>query len=139
MEKPRLKLPLLTLFLLLSASSSAQVNAAGRKVGGWTEVKDVKNNEEVQELGRYCVREYNRVLQEKQGGGELLSFSEVVKAETQVVSGIKYYLKISATTSSGGARRIYDAVVVVTPWAHSRELIDFEPNHPSKHFLDILV
>ncbi|XP_019165816.1 PREDICTED: cysteine proteinase inhibitor B-like [Ipomoea nil] len=146
MEKATLliKLPLLTLFLLVSsASSSAQANAAGRKVGGRTEVKDVKNNEEVQELGRYCVREYNKVLQEKQGGGGLLSFSEVVKAETQVVSGFKYYLKISAA-SSGGARRIYDAVVVVKPWAaDSRELLDFAPSpdsdHPSKQFLDILV
>lgn len=141
MEKATLKLSLLSLFLLLSASSSSQVNAAGGKVGGWTEVKDVKNNEEVQELGRYCVREYNRVLQEKhrEKGGGLLSFSEVVKAETQVVAGIKYYLKISAT-ASGGARRIYNAVVVVKPWADSRELLDFAPSpdsYLSKQFLDI--
>nr|GMD98818.1 cysteine proteinase inhibitor B-like [Ipomoea batatas] len=126
----------LFLFLLLSllaiALSGAQVNALGRKVGGRTEIEDVKTNKEVQQLGRYCVEEYNKGLkQKKQGTGRLLSFSEVVKAEKQVVNGIKYYLRISASTASGEANT-FDAVVVVKPWAKSKELLSFAPATPSK-------
>ncbi|KAK2966297.1 hypothetical protein RJ640_018108 [Escallonia rubra] len=51
-------------------------------------------NREIQELGRYSVKEYNR----KRNGGYALKFTEVVEAETQVVSCIKYYLMISAAT-----------------------------------------
>ena len=39
--------------------------------GGHTKIKDVKKNQEVQELGRFCVEESNQ---------------KVVKAESQVVS-----------------------------------------------------
>ena len=59
--------------------------------GGRTKIKDVKNNQEVQELGRYCVEENNRKV-----GSNGLKFVEVVKAESQVVSGTKYYLTIKA-------------------------------------------
>ncbi|CAH9078270.1 unnamed protein product [Cuscuta epithymum] len=125
-----IKLPLLlSLFLLLIlAPPSSAAAAAGRKVGGRKEVKDVKSNQEIQELGKYCVREYNKNLH---GKAELLSFSEVVEAETQVVSGIKYYLKISAATAANGVRGYFDAVVWVKPWAAKpKEVLKFAPSSP---------
>ncbi|CAH9122331.1 unnamed protein product [Cuscuta epithymum] len=125
---PLIKLPLLSLFLLLILAPPSSAAAAGRKVGGRKEVKDVKSNQEIQELGRYCVREYNKNLH---GEAELLSFSEVVAAETQVVSGIKYYLKITAATAANGVRGYYDAVVVVKPWAAKpKEVLKFAPSSP---------
>ncbi|KAM3267298.1 hypothetical protein P3S67_032470 [Capsicum chacoense] len=87
-----------------------------RKVGGKTPIKDVKTNKKIQELGKYCVEEYNKSLRKykqimQDDNIELLSFVEVVEAETQVVSGIKYYLKIS--TFSFGIPKIFNAELVV--------------------------
>ncbi|XP_050236293.1 cysteine proteinase inhibitor B [Mercurialis annua] len=99
----------------------------GMLVGGRTEVKDVKSNEEVQELGRFCVKEFNKQqLRSGSNGGELM-FSEVVAAETQVVSGIKYYLKIEASDMNGLVK-VFDSVVVVKAWVNDKQLIAFEPS-----------
>ncbi|VFQ92302.1 unnamed protein product [Cuscuta campestris] len=124
----RLLIPLCLLLIFGTAAS------AGRdyKVGGRREVKDVQSNQEVQDLGRYCVRQYNKDHR-RPATAPLLSFSEVVEAETQVVSGIKYFLKISAASESGGgnSRRdnYYDAVVLIKPWgAESKALLDFGPS-----------
>lgn len=35
--------------------------ALGRKVGGKMKLKGVETNQEVQQLGRFCVKEYNRM------------------------------------------------------------------------------
>ena len=110
------------------------INGYRGMVGGRTEIKDVKNNEEVQELGRFCVKEFNRQQQQQQqggrngGGGELM-FSEVVEAQRQVVSGIKYYLKIEAISSNeiNGETKVFDSVVVVKAWLNEKELLSFEP------------
>ncbi|KAL8048631.1 hypothetical protein ABFX02_07G079400 [Erythranthe guttata] len=128
---------LILLPLLLMAVFTTQPAAAaiGGKVGGRTEVKNVKANKDVQDLGRYCVQEYNRQLQRKANGTaatKLLVFSQVVAAETQVVSGIKYYLKISAATRGGGAAKSFEAVIVVKPWIHSKELVNFAPSTPPR-------
>ncbi|XP_040998730.1 cysteine proteinase inhibitor B-like [Juglans microcarpa x Juglans regia] len=98
--------------------------SAGAMVGGRTEVTDVKTNEEVQDLGKFSVEEYNRSL--KHGGNGELTFVEVVEAQRQVVSGIKYYLKISATEK--GATKVFESVVVVKPWVHSKQLLNFGPS-----------
>lgn len=58
-----------------------------------------------------------------------LSFSGVVAAERQVVSGIKYYLTI---VTEGG--RVFDAVVVVKPWAEVRDLVSFAPSASARHW-----
>lgn len=50
---------------------------------------------------------------------------KVVSAESQVVSGIKYYLKIEATQH--GKTKVFDSVVVVQPWLHSKHLLHFSP------------
>lgn len=100
----------------------------GRKVGARTEVRDVEGDGEVQELGRFSVAEYNRQLRE---GGGRLEFGRVVAAQRQVVSGLKYYLRVVAVEEGGGAgnggERVFDAVVVVKPWLDSRTLLTFAP------------
>ncbi|KAG2721023.1 hypothetical protein I3760_02G061500 [Carya illinoinensis] len=98
--------------------------SAGPMVGGRTEVTDVKTNEEVQDLGKFSVEEYNRSLKHGGNGGEL-TFVEVVEAQSQVVAGIKYYLKISATEE--GLTKVFESVVVVKPWVHSKQLLNFGP------------
>ncbi|KAG5125606.1 hypothetical protein JHK82_032343 [Glycine max] len=115
---------------LLSVLSSA---SCARMVGGKTEVPDVRTNREVQELGRFAVEEYNRGLKQwKNNGSEQLNFSEVVEAQQQVVSGMKYYLKISATHK--GVHKMFTSVVVVKPWLHSKQLLHFAPAAPSRFF-----
>nr|XP_019701838.1 cysteine proteinase inhibitor 4 [Elaeis guineensis] len=111
------------LFLLLVLSLAVASSAAAfRFVGGRMEVPNVESNKEVQDLGLFCVEEYNH---RRRAGGDLLTFSRVVAAQRQVVSGIKYYLKIAARD---GRERTFDAVVVVKPWLQSRSLLSFAPS-----------
>lgn len=102
----------------------------GRMVGGRTEISDVKANEEVQELGRYSVDQYNQNQRQYSKGKNIgfVKFSEVVKAEKQVVSGIKYFLTVEAIKDDGSALKTFDAVVVVKPWANTKELLVFAPS-----------
>lgn len=117
------------------------------KVGAKTEISDVKTNEEVQELGRFSVEEYNRSLRRQRRqrqykmmsigdsiGGEL-RFMEVVEAQTQVVSGLKYYLTISATQN--GVSKMFESEVVVKPWVRSKdpELLNFGPSNYTTQYL----
>ncbi|PWA85541.1 hypothetical protein CTI12_AA147830 [Artemisia annua] len=44
-------------------------------------IKDVKNNNEMQELGQFSIEEYNR----KVGSNGALKFVEIVKAECQYI------------------------------------------------------
>ncbi|GAU31081.1 hypothetical protein TSUD_322180 [Trifolium subterraneum] len=116
-------LPILitTLLCILSTVSCGRVI-----VGAKTEITDVTKNKEVQEIGRFAVEEYNY----KQGlsnGGEALKFVEVVEAEKQVVSGMKYYLKISAVDHDG-VHRMFTSVVVVKPWLQYKKLLHFGPS-----------
>ncbi|OVA01641.1 Proteinase inhibitor I25 [Macleaya cordata] len=134
-------LMLLSFLLLTTLSSSSSIvgvvgfGREGRKVGGRMEVKDVKSNKEVQKLGKFSVEEFNRNLERDRrqegllsaGDEEFLKFSEVVEAQRQVVSGIKYYLKISAEKSSGEEKK-FDAVVWVKLWMRSKKLINFAPS-----------
>ncbi|GFY92973.1 hypothetical protein Acr_08g0013690 [Actinidia rufa] len=106
----------LILLVVVLAAVVCCSTAVGGMVGGRTKVKDVKSNEEVQGLGKYSVEQYNR--QKKKSNGGDLSFEAVLEAEKQVVSGIKYYLKISAATRDG-VPKTFDAVVVVKPWART--------------------
>ena len=115
------------------------------KVGAKTEISDVKTNEEVQELGRFSVEECNRSLRRQRRqrqykmmsigdniGGEL-RFIEVVEAQTQVVSGLKYYLTISATQN--GVSKMFESEVVVKPWVRSKELLNFGPSNSTTQYL----
>ncbi|XP_009589279.1 cysteine proteinase inhibitor B [Nicotiana tabacum] len=136
MAKTTKILSFILLFFIISVFSSTPSNAlGGKKLGGRTQIQDVKTNKEIQDLGKFCVEEYNRNLQKQKqkvnNNNGLLSFSEVVEAEKQVVSGIKYYLKISATTSSG-APKMFDAVLVVKAWEKKKELLNFSPSPATK-------
>ncbi|KAL4591135.1 hypothetical protein LXL04_004085 [Taraxacum kok-saghyz] len=118
---------ILTLYLLVSVLFLSTFVANGGRPGGRTKVADVKTNKEVQELGRYSVEEYNRSERSRKGGVGSLSFSQVVSAEKQVVSGIKYYLKIVAFSKSG-ISKVFEAEVVVKSWMHSKQLLNFKPS-----------
>ena len=133
-QVPILTLSLLTFIAITLAYNSTPAvglgGSGGRFVGGRTEISDVKSNKEVQDLGRFSVEEYNR--QSRQNGvssSRLLMFKEVVEAESQVVSGMKYYLKISANQGQGGSKKMFDSVVVVKRWGvPSKKLLDFAPS-----------
>ncbi|KAK7319013.1 hypothetical protein RJT34_03722 [Clitoria ternatea] len=111
-----------TLTILTILASVVCTASYGGLVGGKTVIAEVKKNKEVQELGRFAVEEYNRNVKEEE-----VKFVEVVEAEQQVVSGIKYYMKISATESDGDSR-MFDSVVVVKPWLPSKQLLNFAPS-----------
>ncbi|KAL6009522.1 hypothetical protein ACLOJK_022751 [Asimina triloba] len=116
---------ILSLLLISSLSCSYSLSpiiSDGRKVGGRSEVKNVESNQEIQSLGRFSVEEYNK------RHGRHLSFSRVFKAERQVVSGIKYFLKIATVASSKNGGEQFDAVVVVKPWIRSKQLLSFAPS-----------
>jgi len=115
--------------LAVLACLLCEVSHAGL-AGSKTEIADVKMNKEVQDLGRFSVEEHNRRVKEKRGAEaeEEVVFEEVVEAQQQVVSGTKYYLKISAMQSGGGRSRTFDSVVVVKPWLRSTQLLNFTPS-----------
>ncbi|XP_006646602.1 cysteine proteinase inhibitor 4-like [Oryza brachyantha] len=141
MAAPRATVLLLLLVMVAVASASGggtrelRGGAAGRKVGGRTEVMDVEGDREVQELGRFSVEEHNR--RRDCCGDVRLEFSRVVAAQRQVVSGLMYYLRVAAAEEGAAAAdqngggdhhaRVYDAVVVVKPWLESRTLLTFAP------------
>ncbi|XP_022761814.1 cysteine proteinase inhibitor B-like [Durio zibethinus] len=121
----RTEMIILSLLFVITVSFRL-VNGYGTIVGGKTQVNDVKNNKEVQELGKFSVEEYNRSQGDfRSNGGTELVFSQVVEAQKQVASGFKYYLKIEAMQN--GANKTFESVVVVKPWVQSKELINFSP------------
>ncbi|KAK4725858.1 hypothetical protein R3W88_030775 [Solanum pinnatisectum] len=130
MTKSTKTISLLITLVIITTFSSTPSKILGRKVGGRTLIKDVKTNKKIQELGKYCVEEYNHSLRKynqlmQKDNIEFLNFVEVLEAETQVVSGIKYYLKISTFTL--GIVKIFDAELVIKSWEKKRELIHFSP------------
>ncbi|KAI3926213.1 hypothetical protein MKW98_028349 [Papaver atlanticum] len=109
------------LLFICFLSSSSSVDA----LGGKTEIKDVKTNKEVQDLGKYSVDEYN--LKFKKGEEGSLTFTQVVKAQKQLVAGIQYFLKVSAMEN--GSPKFFDAVVLVKAWEKpANRLISFNPS-----------
>ncbi|XP_022150412.1 cysteine proteinase inhibitor B [Momordica charantia] len=108
---------------IAAVTLAAAAEGYGGRLGGRTEIEDVRTNEEVQELGRFCVEEYNR---RRNGGGEV-RFRAVVAAEKQVVAGMKYYLKISGSVK-GESEMLFDSIVIVKPWLRSKQLLHFSPS-----------
>ncbi|MED6223546.1 hypothetical protein PIB30_074952 [Stylosanthes scabra] len=127
-------IPFFTALCLLSTVSCRMI-----VVGQATEIADVKANKEVQELGKFAVEKYNESLRlwqqihfnggdEEVQGQEKLQFEEVLEAKQQVVSGTKYYLKISAKTKTeNDVPKMFSSVVVVKPWLRSKQLVHFRP------------
>ncbi|KAI3912815.1 hypothetical protein MKX01_004885 [Papaver californicum] len=94
-------------------------------VGGKTEIKDVKTNKQVQDLGKYSVDQYNLKL--KKGVKGSLIFRQVIKVESQVVARIQYFLKVAAVQNE--KPKLYDVVVVVKVWEKpSNLLVSFDPS-----------
>ncbi|XP_031093431.1 cysteine proteinase inhibitor B-like [Ipomoea triloba] len=120
--------------LALAGYAAAQAEgppaaSGGAASGGKEEVSDVKSNVEVQNLGRKSVMEFNKRLKVKENpenGAKRLIFTEVIKAEKQVVAGVKYYLTIKATTSDGQTKT-YDAEMWVKPNETVHEMLAFAP------------
>ncbi|GMI71838.1 hypothetical protein HRI_000853100 [Hibiscus trionum] len=108
----------LMIFALLSMFVTA-VNGYGNMVGGQTMINDAKTNKGVQGLGKFAVEEYNKSLQQKGKGDNYLVFSQVLEASKQIVTGIKYFLKVEATEN--GEKKMFDAVVLIKPWAQTEE------------------
>ncbi|CAI8618540.1 unnamed protein product [Vicia faba] len=102
-----------------------------RVVGGKTEIANVRTNEEVQELGRFAVEEFNRSVKVRKEGEEELRFVEVVEAQQQVVAGIKYYMKIWVTQVKNEDHQMFDSVVLVKPWLSYKHLLHFAPSSQS--------
>ncbi|KAM0932130.1 putative Cystatin domain-containing protein [Dioscorea sansibarensis] len=114
-----------------------------RRVGGRTEVRDVEKNMEVQELGHFAVKEFNRWRRtcDFDHDHEMLLFSRVVQAQRQIVSGIKYYLNVVVKVQAAGkddddggdgeigGERVFEAVVVIKPWLDDyKQLLSFKPS-----------
>ncbi|KAJ0612394.1 putative Cystatin domain-containing protein [Helianthus annuus] len=109
-----------SIIILISISTSV-----GIRLGGRTKIDDVKTNKEIQAMGKYSVEEYNRL---RRNSEEELTFSQVVEAEQQVVAGMKYYLTIETLSKTSGDPKVFQAVVEVKPWLHSKKLLKFAPS-----------
>lgn len=127
---------IITLLLLSALAIASPATGLGAPVivGGRTKVANVENDKEIQDLGKFSVSQYNELQHQKGNGGDRgrsgdLKFVKVVAAETQVVSGIKYYLKIVAAVSGGKKKTTFDAEVVVQAWKKSKQLLSFAPSH----------
>ncbi|KAG6402305.1 hypothetical protein SASPL_139183 [Salvia splendens] len=85
--------------LMLAAAGAAAVSSVAKvamaaddkiqMLGGWTEVKDPSAPEYLI-LATFAVSEYNKQ------NNKALTLNSVIKAETQVVAGVNYRLRISA-------------------------------------------
>ncbi|GAB2295662.1 hypothetical protein Dimus_029816 [Dionaea muscipula] len=125
---------LISLILVVAAAASATHVVAIGTMGGRKEMDDARSNKEIEELGRFCVDEYNKNQRNKQSrrqGGDgapiPLEFESVVTAEKQVEAGIKYYLTINA--KEGDTVKEFTAEVVDYPARNKKELLNFSPAH----------
>ncbi|KAF8099492.1 hypothetical protein N665_0243s0054 [Sinapis alba] len=112
-------------------------SAESAVLGGKSDVANIRTNIEIQELGRYCVQQFNLQTQSEQANGASiagmdtavlspLKFSRVVSAQKQVVAGTKYYLRIQVAQPDGRSR-MFDSVIVIQPWLFSKKLLQFTP------------
>ncbi|MQL99708.1 hypothetical protein Taro_032435 [Colocasia esculenta] len=95
-----------------------QVHRMAAAVGGTVDVEGSENSVEAEELARFAVEEHNK----KENA--LLQFSRVVKAKTQVVSGVMHHLTVEVI--DGGKKKLYEAQVWVQAWLNSKKLHDFK-------------
>ncbi|CAH2059847.1 unnamed protein product [Thlaspi arvense] len=137
MLKVSLRLSLLGFLVIAVVTPSANASRKSVVLGGKSDVANVRTNMEIQELGRYCVEQFNLQEQSEQGNVASIAktdtatlnplmFSRVVSAQKQVVAGTKFYLRIEVTQPDGSSR-MFDSVVVIQPWLHSKKLLGFTP------------
>ncbi|KAK9091928.1 hypothetical protein Syun_026839 [Stephania yunnanensis] len=111
----------LSLFLLFVVVGIASVDVDGARTGGWAPA-DPKDAHVV-EIGKFAVEAHNKEAHTD------LKFVGVVKAESQVVSGINYRLALEATGGVAGrvAAKKYEAVVWEKAWEKFIRLTSFRP------------
>ncbi|CAJ2655900.1 unnamed protein product [Trifolium pratense] len=112
-----MKFQSLVLFLLVLLVSMAMNQAIP---GGYTPIKNI-NDPYVIEIARFAVTEHNKGLRTK------LHFMKVIRGESQVVAGINYRLKLSASYGSSSRVDPYVAEVLDRPQQHFRNLTSFSP------------
>ncbi|KAK5804846.1 hypothetical protein PVK06_032497 [Gossypium arboreum] len=103
------------------------VNGYRNIMGGRTPVEDVENDKAMQALGRFAVEEHNKNQENDGDTSDQIKFSQVVGAEKQIVSGIKYFLTVEGIEN--GKSRMFDSIVLIKPWSKSedKQLISFSP------------
>ncbi|PHU16834.1 Cysteine proteinase inhibitor 1 [Capsicum chinense] len=85
-------------------------------VGGWKPITNL-TDPEVVEIGKFAVDEHNKEAKTK------LEYQEIIKGESQVVSGTNYRLIITA--KDGDSPHNYLAEVWNKPWKKFRNLTSF--------------
>ncbi|KAG6392389.1 hypothetical protein SASPL_146606 [Salvia splendens] len=106
------------------------ISAARMPVGGgWTPIADI-NDPEIVKLAEFAVFDHNQKAKDHLASDSLLALDSLVKAESQVVSGINYRLEI---TASGGrplghslGPQTYSAVVWTRAATRAKQLVSFE-------------
>ncbi|CAF1865783.1 hypothetical protein Bca4012_033706 [Brassica carinata] len=130
-----IRLSLLGFLVIAVVAPSANATRKSVVLGGKADIPNVQTNIEIQELGRYCVEQFNLMEESEQGNAESiantavlnpLNFSRVVSAQKQVVAGLKYDLRIEVIQPDG-TNRMFDSVVIIQPWLHSKKLLGFTP------------
>ncbi|KAF8086965.1 hypothetical protein N665_0607s0025 [Sinapis alba] len=130
-----IRLSLLGVLVIAVVTPSANAIRKSVVLGGKSDVPNVQSNMEIQELGRFCVEQFNLMEESEQGNAASiadtavlnpLNFSRVLSAQKQVVAGLKYDLRIEVTQPDGTSR-MFDSVVVIQPWLHSKKLLGFTP------------
>ncbi|CAN6834193.1 unnamed protein product [Brassica oleracea var. botrytis] len=130
-----IRLSLLGFLVIAVVTPSANATRKSVVLGGKADIPNVQTNIEIQELGRYCVEQFNLMEESEQGNAESiantavlnpLNFSRVVSAQKQVVAGLKYDLRIEVIQPDG-TNRMFDSVVIIQPWLHSKKLLGFTP------------
>ncbi|TKY53950.1 Cysteine proteinase inhibitor 5 [Spatholobus suberectus] len=111
-----MKLVCLLLAFILFASTIAKNEVS---FGGWSPI-DI-NDPHVTEIANYAVTEYDKRY------GEMLKFEKVIKADTQIVTGINY--RVTLTASNGSSYNNYIAIVWEKVWMHFRNLTSFTSAH----------
>ncbi|MFQ6659986.1 hypothetical protein Gotur_028659 [Gossypium turneri] len=103
------------------------IKGYGMVVGGKTPVEDVEKDKAMQALGRFAVEEHNKNKKNDGDTSNPIKFSQVVKAEKQIVSGIKYFLTIEGMEN--GKKKTFDSIVLIKPWSKSKDkkLLSFSP------------
>ncbi|XP_031494901.1 cysteine proteinase inhibitor 1-like [Nymphaea colorata] len=79
---------------LLCLLTSLTFVGAASTTGGWQQIEDVKNDDHVQDIGKFAVTEYNKGMQTQ------FEFSAVVEAQQLQASGVHYRLVMEVNSST---------------------------------------
>ncbi|KAM9155664.1 cystatin-like [Pangshura tecta] len=112
---------LAALALALAAGAALAKDRPPRLLGG---LRDAEANDEgVQRALRFAVSEYNKASNDKYRSRA----AELLRAQTQIVSGVKYYLKVKVgrTTCTKSSTEVQDCEFHSAPDLAKRVTCDF--------------